>query len=163
MECSVCKSVFSDIISLKRHKKIHNEEAEIFKCLKCEQSFRRKDKLTRHRKSVHNFVNIKLDSVESLKKENHFTCKICDMSFIGLDSKDKLIEHLIRKCKPDERLSCNSCDKDFSTKSNLTKHKRTAHYTMPQTVFRCDVKFCGFLTKYNTSLTRHMKSMHSDI
>ena len=163
VKCSVCESVFSDIISLHRHKKIHNEEAEIFKCLKCEQSFRRKDKLTRHRKSVHNFVNIKLDSVESLKKEDHFTCKICDMSFIGLDSKDQLIEHLIRKCKPDERLSCNSCDKDFSTKSNLTQHKRTAHYTMPQTVFRCDVKFCGFLTKYNTSLTRHMKSMHSDI
>ena len=132
VKCSVCTSVFTHKISLIRHMKIHSEEAEMFKCEKCPKSFPRKDKLTRHRESVHNFVNIKLNSVNSLEKVDHnLYCKMCDMIFSGPDSKDMLIEHLRRKCKPDERLGCSLCDKDFSTKSNLTKHKLTFHYTMP--------------------------------
>ena len=163
VKCTVCKSVFNHPISLQRHSKIHNEEAEKFKCDKCEKSFLRKDKLTRHKQSVHDFVNIKVNSVDSLKNEGKFTCKMCRMSFSGLNSKDELIEHLVRKCQPVERLGCNLCDKDFSTRFNLTQHKRSVHFVMlPQNVFCCEVESCGFVTKYKSSLTRH-KSMHSDL
>ena len=162
VKCTICTSVFNHQISLQRHMKNHDVGAEKFKCDKCEKSFMRKDRLTRHKQSVHNFVNVKINSVESMKNEDKFTCKMCQMSFSGSNSKDELIEHLVRKCKPVERFSCNVCDKDFSTRFNQTQHRKSAHFGMPQNVFHCEVKSCAFLTKYKTSLTRHMQSMHSD-
>jgi hypothetical protein len=164
VKCTVCNIVLAHDIVLRRHMKIHNKEAELFKCIKCDKSFIRKDQLTRHKQSVHKLVSIKLNLVESLKEEvDKYTCKVCHKIFSGSDAEDLYVEHLVRKCKPDERFGCDSCDKDFSTQTNLNQHKRNVHYAVSQTVFHCDVEFCGFLTKHNISLTRHMKRMHSEI
>ena len=99
------------------------------------------------------------DLVEKLKEDDEkYSCTICKNAFSGPDGRHDLVEHLLNKCKPEERFPCDVCDKDFSTKFNLDQHKRCAHYVATKAVFSC--QFCGFITKYKTSLTRHTKRTH---
>ena len=160
VECKVCKKMLSHPTALKRHLKTHDQNPEVHECRECGKSFKRRDKLTQHRQRVHKLVNINLEYVESLKKDQTYTCNSCDMSFSGDDDKFMFVEHLSKKCKPDEEFSCDSCDKPFSTKYNLAQHKKTIHSDVAKTLFSCKVDLCSFKTKYKNSLTRHKKKMH---
>ena len=163
VECKICKKMLGHPSTLKRHLKTHDQNPDVHECSVCEKSFRRQDKLTHHRRKVHKLVNINLEFIESLKKGQTYTCKVCDMSFSGQDAKFMFVEHLSNKCKPDVEFSCDSCDKPFSTKYNLEQHKKTIHYDVAKTLFSCKEDFCGFITKYKTSLTRHKKRLHAGI
>ena len=66
VKCEVCNKVLGHAISLRRHMKIHNE-SELFECDQWERKFKRKDKLTGHKKIVHKCVNLAVDLVETLK------------------------------------------------------------------------------------------------
>ena len=155
--------LFCHPITLKRHLKIHDQNAEVHKCTKCEKSFKRSDKLTHHRRRVHKLVDINLDFIETMKKDQTYTCKSCDKSFSGDEAKFMFVEHLSKKCKQDEDYTCDLCDKPFSTKYNMMKHKKTIHLDMAKTLFSCKEDFCDFKTKYKNSLTRHQKKMHAGI
>ena len=158
VKCEVCNKVLGHAITLRRHMKIH-EDSELFKCDQCERKFKRKDKLTGHKKTVHKCVNMAVDLVEILKKDDEkYNCTLCKMVFTGLEGGQQLVDHLVNNCKPDERFPCDACDKDFSTKFNLDQHKKSIHYVEAKAVFSC--QFCGFITKHKTSLTRHTKRMH---
>ena len=163
VECKVCKKVFCHPIALKRHLITHDQNAEVHKCIKCEKSFKRRDKLTQHRLRVHKLVNLNLEFIETLKKDQTYTCKSCDMSFSGDEAKFMFVEHLSKNCKPDKEFTCDLCDRPFSTKFNLMHHKKTIHSDDPKTLFSCKEEICGFKTKYKNSLTRHMKKMHAGI
>ena len=67
----VCKKVFGHDIILRRHMKIH-DEPELFKCKQRERKFKRKDKLTGHKKTVHKCVNLVVDLEEIFKKESTY-------------------------------------------------------------------------------------------
>ena len=83
---------FGHDMSLKRHMKIHDEDAELFRCHKWSNSFLRKDQPTRNRGSVYKIVNFYLTSVDSLKNDyDKYTCKVCERSFTGSDAKDLFV------------------------------------------------------------------------
>ena len=158
VKCNICKKILGHAISLRRHMKIH-DESHWLECDECERKFKRKDKLTSHKKTIHKCVSMAVDLVETLKEDDEkYSCTICKNAFSGPDGRHDLVEHLLNKCKPEERFPCDACDKDFSTKFNLDQHKRCAYYVATKAVFSC--QFFGFITKYKTSLTRHTKRTH---
>lgn len=158
VKCNICKKILGHATSLKRHLKLH-DESDWLECDECERKFKRKDKLTSHKKTIHKCVNMEVDLVETLKKDDEkYICALCKIAFTGPDGGQKLVEHLLKNCKSEERFPCDACDKDFSTKFNLDQHKKCTHFVVAKAVFSC--QFCGFITKYKTSLTRHTKRTH---
>ena len=99
--------------------------------------------------------------VDTFKEDgNKFKCKSCGEVFKGPKGKKNLVMHLTKKCKPNERVDCNDCHKDFSTKANLDRHRESMHNEANKSIFSCES--CSFLTKYKRNLTRHVKRMHKN-
>ena len=125
---------------------MHEEHSEQFGCNKCDKKFVRKDKLVRHKQSVHHLVNFDLDAVDTLKdEENTYTCKVCSTSFSGSDARYMIIDHLAKKCNEGKKYYCDACEKSFSHVSNLNRHKRYSHVTMSVDVIQCES--CDFTSK----------------
>jgi hypothetical protein len=161
IKCEVCDVVLGHAISLTRHMKNHKEEPKEYQCWKCEKVFGRKDNLQKHKVMVHKLHRMKVDMAESFKeKENQFKCKSCDQIFSGPKGETNLVTHLTKKCKSD-RFNCDDCHKDFSRQDNLDHHKKTMHNVTNKSIFSCEK--CSFLTKFKTSLTRHVKRVHANV
>ena len=159
VKCKVCGAMIGHEVSLKRHMKLHKKNPNIYQCKKCPKEFNRKDNLTVHLKVVHKLVDVDTDMVELFRQEDEsFACKVCGYVFSGNEADKNLVEHFVRKCKPEERFPCSECGKDFSSKFNLEQHKRNIHYEVPRNIFSC--KYCDFISKHKTSMTRHVKRKH---
>ena len=101
VQCKICQKIVGHDITLKRHHKIHDEDALVYDCNLCNKVFTRNDNLTRHRKTVHNTVHLEVDLVELLKNgENVYECKVCKVTFSGPDGDKDLVSHLVNECKP---------------------------------------------------------------
>lgn len=160
LKCEVCGVVLGHSISLKRHMMKHGKDPKEYQCYECDKLFRRKDTLQKHKIMVHKLVSMKVGMAESFEEsENQFECKSCGQIFSGPRGKTKLVTHLTKKCKSEsERFKCDSCHTDFSRQDNLDYHRKTMHNVTNKSTFSCES--CAFVTKYKTSLKRHVKRVH---
>ena len=159
VRCKICDKKLGHSVSLERHMKLHKESPKLHQCKHCLKQFTRKETLTVHKRVVHKIVNRETDMVIlSGQDKESFACRVCGLSFSGEEADKELVAHLVNKCRPEERFPCNKCDKDFSSKFNMKQHERGIHFNVTKNVFCC--KFCDFLSKHKTSITRHEKRKH---
>jgi uncharacterized Zn-finger protein len=162
--CTICRLEFSDRSLFHSHNKTHPLE-----CLQCGKTFTKRPGLTLHMKR---HLGVK-----------PYKCTVCDKSFI---TNQKLLEHMnghtgnkphpcdlcgkafkrhsnliqhrnwvhkkVRKAKQD--MICFFCTKIFHTKKSLTWHVET-HLGKPNVCPHCPQRFV-----HNSSLTRHIRTMH---
>ena len=106
LDCEICDKSFGNISSLRRHKLLHKEETP-YSCDKCEYASSRRDKLKRHKDTVHVSDETSLKDSEVLDENNDFheqvkvvdvTSKIkewvCDMCEFVTSQKISLVEHV---------------------------------------------------------------------
>jgi hypothetical protein len=136
-----CGKVFSSQHRLYDHRQIHGPK---FKCKVCNNEFIKKD-IQRHLKT-HD------------KNRQKFACeeKGCDAVCV---TKKGLKIH-IEASHMNIRLKCgiNNCLKEYNCQSNLSRHKRTAHFGTEKPPDPCPVCEKIFSTKHN--LENHMIGVH---
>ena len=68
-----------------------------------------------------------------------------------------------QKYNRDDIQQCNICDKSFQTKDMLSTHIRNTHILAKRGISKPKYKcgFCGVLTRSQSDLTRHMKTVHT--
>ena len=123
VKCNIChKMIVSYALDI-HMKSDHSEEAREFKCTRCDFKTNRRYSLKRHDRDVHqryesDFCAIKESFEEGVSK---YQCPDCKKI---LSSINEIEDHLIGKiCS----MTCNICDKTFSRKDNLKKHKKRFH------------------------------------
>ena len=160
VKCPVCDAKLGHSVSLERHMKLHKESLELHQCSLCQKQFTRKDNLTVHKKVVHRSVNLETSMTElSRQDKDSFACRVCGVKFSGERAEKELVAHLVNKCRADQRVSCNKCDRDFSSQFNMKQHERSFHNNVPKITFSC--KFCDFVSQHKTSINRHEKRKHT--
>jgi len=160
VECEVCGEILSHLVSLQRHMKKHETVPKEFQCPECDKSFKRKDSLQRHIRIVHRLFTFKVGLVNTFKDgENQFKCKSCAKVFQGPNGENNFVKHLTERCKSNERFKCDICHKDFSRSATLDQHREATHNDANrESTYSCTS--CSFLTKYKSSLDRHIKRLH---
>ena len=102
-QCDHCEEKFQSELDLISHMLIHQN-----KCGHCDKNFSSKSNLKRHKENVHGILNKSLNDSEASGDEVDTECK--ENVSIGETSK-----------------VCDICDKSFSTRGNLNKHKKNVH------------------------------------
>lgn len=98
-------------------------------------------------------INISFESDILQRKETwKHLCDICDYA---TNKKWSLTTHLVLHGFGD-RFKCAQCDKDFSNKSSLQRHKKT-HQSLSE---KCNQ--CGKVIKSARHLRQHIEIMHSE-
>ncbi|XP_054646147.1 zinc finger protein OBI1-like [Dunckerocampus dactyliophorus] len=119
--CSVCAKRFSLKEHMKKHMMIHTGEKP-FSCSVCSKGFRVKYEMMRHMKTH--------------TGEKQFTCSVCMKSF---SRKDYMIIH--RRTHTGGHFSCSLCPKRFSCKRYVMIHMRTHSGEKPFSCDACDRSF----------------------
>ncbi|KAK3931041.1 DNA-binding protein Ikaros [Frankliniella fusca] len=88
-QCKCCHVPFTIKSNCTRHERYceFNKESSLFKCLQCDQAFKRKDHLNAHAKKCNSLVG----NTSQQKKKTPCLIQGCDLSFYH---KSSLIEHL---------------------------------------------------------------------
>ena len=168
-ECVVCKSRFSFVSSLKRHKKLVHSDERPYKCTICSLTFKIKSALTVHmrthdpskknqRKTTTTSLQCEICSKRFAVRrhlESHFRthtgekpfqCKICAKSF---SQADHLKRHMTLHSE-ENLYKCALCPREFPEKHHLTRHNTFHSGTHP---FACDI--CWKRFKLAEPLDRH--------
>ncbi|XP_050521795.1 zinc finger protein OZF-like [Daktulosphaira vitifoliae] len=132
--CKSCGKLFLSEERLCIHENIHREK--LFECHLCLKRFTQK-------KTLDNHLNVHI---------GQFTCQICGYKSHNAHNL-KIHENTHSSIKLH---SCNSCKKDFSTKSSLSRHIRLVH--QKNIMFRCNQ--CDYTTIQPSNLRYH-KSFHN--
>ncbi len=111
--CSICLKTFWN----RRNRDIHmtmihkNQKDEKLTCKLCEKTFMSKEASKYHNDTCHASSSSKVK------------CKICDET---LSHKVSLKRHM--QIHKKDSFKCDKCQKEFTRKDNLTKHKKIVHY-----------------------------------
>ena len=119
--CLICyKDIESD--SLDFHMKRDHPDGRVHKCSECEFTAKRKDSLNRHLRLVHYIFDKELPAISrTMKKGKIYKCIYCKQT---LTTEKEIDDHIVREiCK----LKCQICDKVFTLKHNLNRHKKKYH------------------------------------
>ena len=114
-----------------------------FSCEKCSKTFKRKEHLKDHLKTVH-------------EKVRDYQCDQCGMKFTHEHSMRQHVKTVHQKIKEHK---CDSCDKTFALKNALILHKKR-HHDFGEMV-NCEHCNKKFPTTY--ILKNHIKSIHEGI
>lgn len=128
-KCHFCEFTTYTRISLKKHELVH-KIPKAHKCEQCSKAFNTKEKLFAHKKehSAYFCSRCKRDFSQmdekdkhekSCKLSGHYCCKQCDFT---CNSKLGLMNHERTHI---ELLSCEHCNKLFSSNWNLQQHKKS--------------------------------------
>ena len=202
--CYVCGKSFTRSQDLRRHLRCHHGETPEFLCESCGKSYKSQDGLNYHkalshppcdnegcdpppplicgecRKSFANQVQLKVHLKNSHQRaKSVHTCTIC-VPPSTFERKDVFNNHLAlhEGAKP---FTCNICDKNFSSRSNLQSHSRTHDPSSSLQCPTCSKKFnskkklnlhvseclsrifcpsCKFFCQREEDLTEHTKKSH---
>ena len=125
--CCECDKTFSAASHRKRHFiDIHFEHKSEF--FECKQLFGRLDNLNLHKRNKHEVSD---GSVEDLQKLRTSSCKVDKLS-------GSAIKEHSESTSVKEQFICESCKKIFSTKFNLSFHKRQIKHSCNE----CNKMFC---------------------
>ena len=89
----------------------------------------------------------------NFNKTKPYQCALC---YSGLDSKEKLLTHMITTHKSKHPYQCSICDKPLKSKSSLESHITMAHKKEESNP--CFICHAGFFTK--SDLARHVYDEH---
>uniref|UniRef100_A0A2C9M719 C2H2-type domain-containing protein n=1 Tax=Biomphalaria glabrata TaxID=6526 RepID=A0A2C9M719_BIOGL len=136
-----CHKEINSKPDFKNQAKSLTKSQPLFKCETCGREFLQRCDLKRHM-LIHT------------KQEPHR----CDQCGKGYIRRSDLVVHL-RFHNKDKAFKCSLCEKQFFQTGDLSRHIRRAHKPSSQlTCGHCDRKYAC-----ETTLIRHMKTMHKDI
>ena len=142
LKCNICDKSFNSKISIERHRQtVHITNTS--KCKDCGKTYSNRKALSDHKNYVHtNFQKL--------------SCNLCGKKFNALHHLQIHTEgvHLLKRWK------CDDCEKDFSTKAGLTKHKATIHCNETQGKIPCTL--CGSTFTRKDSHRKHMREFHEN-
>lgn len=140
-KCPHCGEKFTTYSKKSEHMvNVHGAEPRLLKCMACDKTFDRRDKLTRHTKRDHLL-------------ERNFECEHCDMKFFG---KKEHNMHML-KHTGEKQYSCRVCLKAFGRKHTLKEHLRIH---ADDRRFKCEQ--CGHTFVQKCSWKHHMWSKHEE-
>merc|ERR1719154_135004 len=120
--CEKCDQVFANVVTLQRHVTTkHGEVLHEFRCEECGKVFSRKDPLTRHMKEQHWDHKVDWNRVQ-FSEELMLKCDQCNKLFKRKENL-KVHKEMVHTSKKVEEHACLFCSKEFSTKSNCTRHQ----------------------------------------
>ena len=158
-KCDECSTSYSSSTYLRRHMEtVHYQET--YDCERCDVAFTRIDSLKRHQKFDANCA----------EEKDYFSCAICDYEYDyngGDDDplfgrKDSLLRHMRRAHKDSGdqvHFECEFCKQEFSTRYNLTRHKRNHIDPSKGEILACE--FCDLEFLKKKDLAKHVR-VHSD-
>lgn len=113
--CEHCGKRFNDNGTLKTHKLLLHTKERNFKCMICGQTFPLKPTLDKHIRR----------HLKRERGEKDFPCDKCDMKY---RDKSSLNRHQLAKHSGiDFKVKCQDCGKQYTTSTNLFKHRRMHH------------------------------------
>lgn len=139
-QCHLCSKFYKTFRCLQMHLKIHANATKRVFCDLCNDSFSKKQSLTRHFISAH-----------TTRKE--FLCTFCPKAFAS----DSTLRHHLFVHSDVKKEVCLVCNAKFHTKAKLKRHSRT-HSTTKE--FSCPICFREFTQRYNVNA--HIKTVHAD-
>ncbi|XP_013191582.2 zinc finger protein 883 [Amyelois transitella] len=131
MYCDICKDVFYNKRTLNKH--IKNHSSGVFKCDYCDEEFDLEALFLEHVASHAEKVNVK--------------CPKCEVLF---SRRGAFITHL-RKVH-ENKIKCDICQKDYSTKSLLKRHMKLHRNERPYQCTKCAKSYSR-----HDQLLQHMK------
>ncbi|XP_050673258.1 RE1-silencing transcription factor-like isoform X2 [Leptidea sinapis] len=142
VECELCDAKFFNKYDLAAHQLRHSDEMP-FQCVVCQKKFKRLILLKRHEKLVHSDLP-------------QLNCPSCPATFLSLD---QLSVHQQKHVgSADRSYVCLQCNKSYSDRSALARHKLTVHDKNPE--FAC--QYCPERFSSVSKLTRHIRSHAGD-
>ena len=126
VECDMCGKCFKNNLSLQKHKSNFHVSSNDHKCDNCNASFTLKDNLMRHRREDHSKLMIDWNQIH-FREELMFKCNICEKYFKrkhNLKVHQQTVHQDIETYDPIEEYSCMFCSKQYSSKSNCTRHQK---------------------------------------
>ena len=163
LECETCHKVFTRATSLRVHQQTIHEKIRPYKCPKCPNvAFKQQGHLNDH---------IAFKHAKDRKKD--YKCNLCARRFLKqyMLNRHQRIAHKIdsiqtpynapfRSSKVEKKFKCK-CGKEFSSKQNLTKHKKN-HKDFNDEVslkmFQCPQPGCLNAFTQQCNLIRHQKA-----
>lgn len=139
-QCHLCSKFYKTFRCLQMHLKIHANATRRVFCDLCNDSFSKKQSLTRHFISAH-----------TTRKE--FLCTFCPKAFAS----DSTLRHHLFTHSDVKKETCPVCNAKFHTKAKLKRHSRTHSSTKE---FSCPICFREFTQRYNVNA--HIKTVHAD-
>lgn len=110
VQCKICGSWMKHEISLRKHMRRHEQEANTYICNICGKESPNRGALLSHQKYVH------------FDERNH-KCTVCEKAFKRAIS---LKEHMTTHTG-DVLYNCSHCDKTFNSSGNMHKHRKKMH------------------------------------
>ena len=171
--CQICSYKTTQKGNVKLHINIIHNKVKTFNCQEkdCTEIFAYNASMKSHMISIHNGNKYACDNCEyessisaNLKRhqagvhanEKQFRCEECGKYF---NQKRNMIEHNSTEHKK-EKYKCDvkKCEKEFWSKSSLTRHA-ISHADM-QSVLTNNCDKCSFTTKEKSTLKRHISIIH---
>ncbi|XP_059608623.1 oocyte zinc finger protein XlCOF26-like [Phlebotomus argentipes] len=168
ISCSVpdCTMIFTTRSNMMRHFRKKHENPRVFSCLDCQEVFRRKDQLRRHRMQHtgqfphvcdvcgKGFLNLKAFKSHGVV-HRQLKCPQCE---VKVNNWTELVTH--RRREHQKVFKCASCDKEFHTKGRLRSHEVTHLPREQQPSFICDL--CDREYSRKSNLAAHIHTVHEN-
>ncbi|XP_054153686.1 zinc finger protein 729-like [Oppia nitens] len=164
-QCQTCDYKSIKFIDFETHVNRYHLNIKPFKCHICGDHFVGYDNLRRHKSLKHYYVGQALDQLSDKRKSqiaqtlSKFQCQYCQ-KFIHCESDLKQhvarVHHNVKSSKT--IISCDLCEKFYSNRATLIKHKRFYHgigKKLP--IFYCDWEGCQYKSVNSTMLEVHKK------
>lgn len=137
-KCSVCDYKFKWRFKLRRHQQTHG----IYECPHCDLQAKSVNDLEQHLKETHP------------DKPGNKICKTCKSYIVWGEDFD---EH-VKNCHGKEPLKCQTCGKEFKSRSKLKAHEPVHNKPKTQGAHQCPQ--CEYSCNDKSRLNRHLKNVH---
>ena len=170
-KCDICEKTFGSNKLLKRHLVTHQLDRQKFPCKFCDKTYKNKQGLTLHSRSVHEEMKYKCQNCFKVFKSKpslkiHFETKHSSKPLVRCDTCNKefahkryLDAHIRIAHKISESHECTYCHKGFTIKTNLNHHIRNVHEKVKR--YKCDLCEKSFAVKY--WFDYHLRHVHENM
>ncbi|CAG2182577.1 unnamed protein product, partial [Oppiella nova] len=161
-----CDMSFISNYKLDEHVKRVHPNARPFMCPNCHNTYKRainlkihenkcKSRPNRHRATPEEELDLKRCVLDDQKTYR------CDWPHCQqvLANRYRFMGH-IRAHRGDYRFPCNECDKKYTLKDLLMRHKKLCHNTSPDNLLECRHPDCQFTTRLQSKLEMHYNEKH---
>lgn len=145
--CQICYTQFKSEEYLQRHMRYkHGATANVFKCDKCQATFRKEDLFRIHQ-------------CNGVKPNSKMACEICSKEF---SRKQSLLNHQVLVHSKSETIHCKACARVFSDVDERDAHQSECaakkYQQLSKNSTACEI--CGVVLSRSSALLRHKASKH---